>query len=327
MSDTAETGSAPRGGAVHWLVRIAERAGHGDKERPEIEAGSGTPAAWTEVTRAYGISDSELSALVANYFRLEVANFAESDPNAALLIPETMARKHLVFPLVEDDRRFVVATCDPTNVEAERALGFTTGRTSLFQVAAPGAIQEALDARFSPERVVETLLGGIGDEIDDDAVKLVEEMGPEAISEDDAGATPVIRLTSLIIRDAITQAASDIHIEPGRKLGAVRYRVDGVLRKHMDLPMAAFNRVISRVKVMGQMDIADRLRPQDGKARVQVNTRGYDLRVSTIPAGGRRNVSSACSIRAARSPSTTSTSPRGSWSGSEACSRTGTASS
>ena len=249
MSDTAETGSAPRGGAVHWLVRIAERAGHGDKERPEIEAGSGTPAAWTEVTRAYGISDSELSALVANYFRLEVANFAESDPNAALLIPETMARKHLVFPLVEDDRRFVVATCDPTNVEAERALGFTTGRTSLFQVAAPGAIQEALDARFSPERVVETLLGGIGDEIDDDAVKLVEEMGPEAISEDDAGATPVIRLTSLIIRDAITQAASDIHIEPGRKLGAVRYRVDGVLRKHMDLPMAAFNRVISRPRL------------------------------------------------------------------------------
>ena len=104
MSDTTETGGAPRGGAVHWLVRIAERAGHGDKERPEIEAGSGTPEAWTEMTRAYGISDPELSALVADYFRLDVANFAEADPNAALLIPETMARKHIVFPLVEDNR-------------------------------------------------------------------------------------------------------------------------------------------------------------------------------------------------------------------------------
>ena len=122
MTDTAETGNRPRGGVVHWLVRIAERAGHGDKDRPEIQAGSGTPEAWTDVTRAYGISDLELSALVADYFRLEVADFAEADPNAALLIPETMARKHLVFPLVEDDRRFVVATCDPTNVEAEKCV-------------------------------------------------------------------------------------------------------------------------------------------------------------------------------------------------------------
>ena len=283
MSDMAEAGRATRS-AVHWLVRIAERAGHGDKDRPGIPSGASAPEAWSEVARAYGLSDPELAELVADYFRLRVANFEQADPNAALLIPETMARKHLVFPLVEDDRNFVVATCDPTNVEAERALGFSTGRTPLFEVASPGAIQEALDERYSPERAVETLLGGMG--VDDDAVKLVEEMGPESISEDDAKATPVVRLTSLIIRDAITQGASDIHIEPGRKLGAVRYRVDGVLRKHMDLPMAALNRVISRVKVMSKLDIADRLRPQDGKARVQVKTRGYDLRVSTIPAGG-----------------------------------------
>ena len=275
-----------KGGAVHWLVRIAERAGHGDKERPEIAPGAGTPDAWSRVTKAYGISDAELTGLVADYFRLDVADFADGDPNAALLISETLARKHLVFPLVEDDRHFVVATCDPTNVEAERALGFSTGRTPLFQVAAPGSIQEALDERFSPERAVETLLTGLTDQVDEDAVRLVEEMGPEAISEDDASATPVVRLTSLIIRDAIAQGASDIHIEPGRKLGAVRYRVDGVLRKHMDLPMTALNRVISRIKVMSKLDIADRLRPQDGKARVQVKTRGYDLRVSTIPAGG-----------------------------------------
>jgi type II secretory ATPase GspE/PulE/Tfp pilus assembly ATPase PilB-like protein/ActR/RegA family two-component response regulator len=281
-----EVGSATRPAAVHWLVRIAERAGHGDAKRPGIAAGSAAPVAWTETTRAYGLSDAQLTALVAEYFRLDVADFQSADPNAALLIPETMARKHLVFPLVEDDRNFVVATCDPTNVEAERALGFSTGRTPLFQVAAPGAIQDALDGRYSPERAVEKLLGGMSDEIDDETVKLVEEMGPESISEDDARATPVIRLTSLIIRDGIAQGASDIHIEPGRRLGAVRYRVDGVLRKHMDLPMTALNRVISRIKVMSKLDIADRLRPQDGKARVQVKTRGYDLRVSTIPAGG-----------------------------------------
>jgi type II secretory ATPase GspE/PulE/Tfp pilus assembly ATPase PilB-like protein len=274
------------GSAVHWLVRIAERAGLGERDRPDLAPGRSAHEAWAEVTRTYGLSDAELSQFVADYFRLEVADLTEADPNAALLIPETMARKHRVFPVAEDDRYFVVATSDPTNVEAERALGFSTSRTPRFVVAAPGVIQDALDDRFSAEKAVETLLGGLTDDIGEDAVKLVEEMGPESISEDDAAATPVVKLTNLIIRDAITVGASDIHIEPGRKLGAVRYRVDGVLRKHMDLPMSALNRIISRIKVLSKLDIADRLRPQDGKARVQVKARGYDLRVSTIPAGG-----------------------------------------
>jgi type II secretory ATPase GspE/PulE/Tfp pilus assembly ATPase PilB-like protein/ActR/RegA family two-component response regulator len=272
--------------ALHWLVRIAERAGYSDKHRPALSSSTPAKEAWGDVAKAYGITDPQLADLVAEYFRLTVADINRADPNAALLIPETMARKHHVFPLSEDDRQLVVATCDPTNVESERALGFSTGRTPMFQVAPPRVIQDALDQRFSPEKAVDALLGGLADDVGEDAVKLVEEMGPESISEDDVTSTPVVKLTNLIIRDAISQGASDIHIEPGRKLGAVRYRVDGVLRKHMDLPMAALNRIISRVKVLSKLDIADRLRPQDGKARVQVRGRSYDLRVSTIPAGG-----------------------------------------
>ncbi len=288
-----EPGEVKRRGATHWLVRIAERAGLQEVQRPDIAAGARAQEAWSLVTKAYGLSDAQLAELVAEYFRLDVAELDKADPNAVLLIPETMARKHHIYPVFEDDRHFVVATCDPTDVEAERALGFSTGRTPLFQIASPGVIQDALDARFSPEKAVEGLLEGLADGISEDAVKLVEEMGPESVTEEDASATPVVRLTNLIIRDGITQGASDIHIEPGRKLGAVRYRVDGVLRKHMDLPMQAHNRIISRIKVLAKLDIADRLRPQDGKARVRVKNRGYDLRVSTIPAGG----SEKCVIR------------------------------
>jgi len=285
---TTDTGQGrDRGGAVHWLVRIAERAGLGDHDRPVILASVKAQDAWGDVVKAYELSDRKLAELVAEYFRLDVADFDKADPNAPLLIPETMARKHHIFPLLEDDRHFVVATCDPTDVEAERALGFSTGRTPLFEVTSPSAVQEALDRRYSPEKAVETLLGGLVDDIDIDAVKLVEELSePEFVTETDAATTPVIKLANLIIRDAINAGASDIHIEPGRKLGAVRYRVDGVLRKHMDLPMSALNRIISRIKVLSRLDIADRLRPQDGKARVRVKNRGYDLRVSTIPAGG-----------------------------------------
>jgi type II secretory ATPase GspE/PulE/Tfp pilus assembly ATPase PilB-like protein/ActR/RegA family two-component response regulator len=284
-ADTA--GERPKGptGAVHWLVRIAERAGLPARERPDVPAGTRATEAWAQVTKAYQLSDQKLTELVAEYFRLKPANFADADPNAVLLIPEMMARKHHIFPLLEDDRHLIVATCDPTDVESERALGFSSGRTAHFQVASPSAIQEALDGRFSPEKAVEAFLGQL-EEAGEDAVKLVEEMGPEAITEEDAGATPVVKLTNLIIRDGISAGASDIHVEPGRKMGAVRYRVDGVLRKHMDLPMTALNRVISRIKVLSRLDIADRLRPQDGKARVRIRNRGYDLRVSTIPAGG-----------------------------------------
>jgi type IV pilus assembly protein PilB len=273
--------------AVHWLLRVAERAGFSGQN---MDLPANTPAreAWPVITRAFSMGDGKLSELVAEYFRLEVANLMEADANAVLLIPEPMARKHHIYPLQESDRQLMVATCDPTDVEAERALGFSTGRSAVFQVAAPQAIQDALDARFAPERAVETLLGTLEAEMDDadNAVKLVEEMGPEHISTDDVQATPVVKLTNLILRDGISAGASDIHIEPGRRTGTIRYRVDGVLRKHMDLPMAALNRIISRIKILSRLDIADRLRPQDGKARVRIKNLSYDLRVSTIPAGG-----------------------------------------
>jgi type II secretory ATPase GspE/PulE/Tfp pilus assembly ATPase PilB-like protein len=151
-----------------------------------------------------------------------------------------VTRRHHVYPLYplyETDRHLLVATCDPTQVEAERAVGFSTGKTTVFQVASPTAIEAFLDD-FDV------------DDLDDDAVKLVEEMGPESISSEDAAATPVVKLTNLIIRDAIAQSAFDIHVEPGRRVGGIRYRVDRVLRKHMDLPMAAMNRVISRIKIL-----------------------------------------------------------------------------
>lgn len=276
-----------RGPSVHWLVRIAERAGLTGAEGLEVPPDTRADDAWGTVGRAVGVPDTRLAELVAEYFRLEVANFTGADPNAFLLVPEAMARKHLIYPLAETDRSLVVATADPTDVEAERLLGFTSGRQTIFEVASPRAIREAIDDRFSPEKAVENLLGTLEMEDEaEDAVKLVEEMGPEEITEGEIQSTPVVKLTNLIIRDGIAQGASDLHIEPGRKLGVVRYRVDGVLRKHMDLPMSALNRVISRIKILAKLDIADRLRPQDGKARVRVQNLAYDLRVSTIPAGG-----------------------------------------
>jgi type II secretory ATPase GspE/PulE/Tfp pilus assembly ATPase PilB-like protein/ActR/RegA family two-component response regulator len=270
------------------MARIVERAGLAEGRQVDVPSNASAREAWGVISRAFGLDNDRMAELVAGYFRLDVADLSEADPEAALLVPESLARKHHIFPVKEDDRRLLVATCDPTDVEAERAVGFSTGRTTVFQVAAPSEIREALDQQFSPDKAVETLLGSMDeDDLDDvDAVKLIEEMGPEAVSEGDVQATPVVKLTNLILRDGIAAGASDIHIEPGRRVGEVRFRVDGVLRKHMDLPMPALNRVISRIKILSNLDIADRLRPQDGKARVRIRNNAYDLRISTIAAAG-----------------------------------------
>ena len=279
---------------AHWMVRIARRADLIGDAKLDIPTDATSEDAWRTIGRVAGLTDAELSEVVAAFFRMTTADLGAAEPGAFELVPEEFARRHLVYPLSESGRTLIVATADPTDMETERLIGFTSGRKAVFQVASPMAIQAALDERFSPVRAVEDLIGDLNLEGgEEDAVKLVEAMGPEAITEGDVQTTPVVKLTNLIIRDGISQGASDIHIEPGRRLGVVRYRVDGVLRKHMDLPMSALNRVISRVKILSKLDITDRLRPQDGKARVQVRDSAYDLRVSTLPAGG----SEKCVIR------------------------------
>ena len=269
----------------HWLLRVVRRERLAGTEELDIAPSVPAPEAWRVVTRQLGLADDQLAEYVADYFRLETANLHLAEPHASTLVPEPLIRRHLILPLEETDRHLMVATSDPTDVEAERLLGFRSGRTPVFRIAPPTEIQDAIDQRYSPNQAVEGILGSLdGDRVD--SVRILEDASPELISEEDAAATPVVKLTNLILRDGIVAGASDIHIEPGRNIGAVRYRVDGVLRKHMDLPMAPLNRVISRIKILSKLDIADRLRPQDGKARVQVQNQVYDLRVSTIPAGG-----------------------------------------
>lgn len=276
------------------MVRIARRGDLLGGVQVELPHNASAQDAWQTVARASGATDEALAEVVAGFFRMTVADLTTADPSVFDIVPEDFSRKHTLFPISNSDRQIIVATADPTDMEVERVIGFTTGRTVVFHIASPRTIITALDDLSSPEKAVENLLGGlefVGE--DEDAVKLVEAMGPEAITEGDVQSTPVVKLTNLILREGISQGASDIHIEPGRSMGAVRYRVDGVLRKQMDLPMSALNRVISRIKILSTLDITDRLRPQDGKARVAVGASAYDLRVSTLPAGG----SEKCVIR------------------------------
>jgi type II secretory ATPase GspE/PulE/Tfp pilus assembly ATPase PilB-like protein/ActR/RegA family two-component response regulator len=266
----------------HWLIAAAARAKIAGASDLSLSPGTSVADAWDIVSRALGISMRELGERTAPVLAMKPADLDSADRHAVRLVPEKLARKHAVFPIAQDDVRLIVATSDPNDLEAEQSLAFASGRRVEFRLAAPFSIGEAIEASYSPDSSVEQLLGSVGDEFMD-AVRVVEEHGPGAVKESETNAAPVVKLTSLILRDAVLARASDVHIEPGAKVGGVRFRIDGVMRTHMQLPNVALGRVVSRIKVLSKLDIADRMRPQDGRARIEVDAKTYDLRVSTVP--------------------------------------------
>ena len=267
---------------MHWLRTASLRARLPAADQLSIPPAASLGDAWDLTARGLGLGHRELAERLAPTLGVRVANLDVADPRALLLLPERIARKYSVFPLREDDRTFTVATANPNDLETEQAIGFATGRRAVFELAPPIALNDAINGGYSPDRAVERLLGNADDQIDD-AVRLIEEDSPETVGEAEIASGPIVKLTNVILRDAVLAAASDIHIEPGPKGGAVRFRIDGVLRTHMQMPMSALNRIVSRIKVLTKLDIADRLRPQDGRARISVDGKPYDLRVSTVP--------------------------------------------
>ncbi len=236
---------------------------------------------WKDTAEQSGITLDELADIIARHAKLKQADLNSADDLALKFLPEKIAHQYLVFPLREDHETLVVATSAPFDLDVSKVIRFASGRSPEFEIAPPEALQEKIEARYSPDRIVEGLLGDM-DVLGED-VTVLGERSDEDIGVTDIEAEPVIRLTSAIMRDAIIQGASDVHIEPSRIGGVVRFRVDGVMRHYMQMPIPALIRIVSRFKILSKMDIADRLRPQDGRATVRVRGRSYDMRISTVP--------------------------------------------
>lgn len=281
LDNTAVETPTP-GRVAHWLVGVARRAGLDHADSLSLPAGLAPAEAWERVMSTCGVNEEELTRHVARVTRHEVADLDAAEPRVLKLLTQTVARQYLVVPLREDYRRLVVAVHNPTDLRVEQAVAFASGRTPVLEIASPRDIEQMIDSGYSSDWGVEHLLdsvdGGEGGEI-----QVID--GPEIvqISEEDLAKGPVVRLTDLILKEAIQGGASDIHIQPSDTGGSVRYRVDGVLRHYMHLPTSALVRVVSRIKILGGMDIADHMRPQDGRARVGWKGRVCDLRISTVP--------------------------------------------
>src|SRR5712691_11023128 len=238
---------------------------------------------WETLVAQKIASDEQILTALSTRFRLKLADLAQLDPAAKERVPEQVARRYHILPLRATDSYLEVATANPFDLDAEKALAFATAREIRMFLLAPSKIAERLDELYRPEKAVDKLLEGMESST---SLEHLQDTAPDELvaSEAEASQRPVVRLVDLIISEGILARSSDIHIEPEEGGVAVRYRIDGVLRQVMKIPRQAGLPLISRIKIMSQLDIADRLRPQDGRARVAVNGQPIDLRVSTLPA-------------------------------------------
>ncbi len=268
-----------------WFVKVVRECGLSYETEPVLPTEATPVQVWDALAGACGIDVRDLAGHIARHLKLNVADLERIDPYCLQLLPEKTARRFQLVPLREDDQHLYVATSCPVDFDAQKAVTFASGRAPVFEIAPPGLLDDAIETHYSPNRAVEGLLRGVTEEATD-GISLVEDISAEAVGFEEVSTGPVIKLTNLILKTSVDQGASDIHLEKGPGGGVVRFRVDGVLRTYMQMPMPAMNRVISRIKIIGKMDIADRLRPQDGRARVSVLGRPFDLRISTIPTRG-----------------------------------------
>jgi type IV pilus assembly protein PilB len=204
------------------------------------------------------------------------------DPSIIKFVPYDVANKYQIFPISKNGASLKLAMTDPSNVFAIDDVKFMTGYDVNPVVASESSIKEAITKHYEQS----DLKGAINELDFDDDVDVVS-------SEDDnidvnalqsaVEEAPVVKLVNLMLSEAIARGASDLHLEPYEKTFRVRYRVDGVLHDVMQPPVRLKSALSSRLKIMAELDIAERRLPQDGRIKLKVKDKAVDLRVSTLP--------------------------------------------
>ncbi|MBI2816262.1 MAG: Flp pilus assembly complex ATPase component TadA [Acidobacteria bacterium] len=232
------------------------------------------------------VSEEGLADSIASYLRFPRINLPATniDPEAVKLLPQETARKHLCIPVRLESRQVHLAIANPTDYSALQDIQFVLGRTVKIFVATRTEILDAIEKNYQTEDTLRSFTDNL------DAAMDVRISSPDSDTDVDLSRSlsaselpPVVKVVNLMIQDAITQGATDIHVEPTLNDLQVRFRVDGVLRPVMQLPKWLINPICSRLKVLSRLDIAERRLPQDGRIKVNTGGQGYDFRVSTLP--------------------------------------------
>jgi type IV pilus assembly protein PilB len=221
------------------------------------------------------LSESDLVRALAAQIGMDFVDLSEHPVDAAAiaLLDAAVCRRHTVLPIAVEDRRLVLAMADPGNVFALDDVRHATGREIRPVVATRDDLTAAIDRYCREDAGVVDLSAAVDDTGADDLAGLRDVV-------DDS---PIVKYVNMIITQAVQDRASDIHVEPGEHHLRIRYRIDGVLHEVMESPRSIASGVTSRLKIMSDIDIAERRRPQDGRLSVTVGGRTVDLRVATLP--------------------------------------------
>jgi type IV pilus assembly protein PilB len=237
-----------------------------------------------QITKLGYLQETELTDFVAKQYgvpSIDLDEF-EIDPAVIQLIPEEVAIKHTVLPVNRAGSTLILATADPSNIVAIDDIKFLTGYNVEVVVAADDAIKRAVDRYYDQTSSLADVMSDF-DDVDIDVVHDDEDIDVGELAKESEDA-PVVKLVNLILTDAVKRNASDIHIEPYEKNFRARYRIDGVLYEVMKPPLKLKNAITSRIKIMSQLDIAERRLPQDGRIKLKMGRgREMDFRVSVLP--------------------------------------------
>ncbi len=237
-----------------------------------------------QITQLGFLDEEELTDFVAKQYGVPSINLDDFDIDTEVieLIPQEVAQKHTVVPVNRAGSTLILATSDPSNIFALDDIKFLTGYNIQPVVASEEAIRRAIEQHYEQEDMLEDVMAGF-DDTDIDVVQDADDFD-EALANREAEDAPVVKLVNLILTDAIKRTASDIHIEPYEKTFRVRYRIDGVLYEVMKPPIKLRNAILSRVKIMAELDIAERRLPQDGRIKLKLGKgKEMDFRVSVLP--------------------------------------------
>jgi type IV pilus assembly protein PilB len=232
------------------------------------------------------IEETEITKMLARQYRMPAVDLSrfEVDPKILKLITPDIANKYTVLPLKREGRTLTIAIADPNNVAAIEDIKFIT-RCDIFPViAGEYTLRNAIDRYYQQsDAQLASLLKSVEDQGSDDLEVVEEQMDEEVKASELAEDAPVVKLINGLLTDAVKRGASDIHIEPFEHEMRVRYRVDGALQEVMKPPIKMRAALTSRVKIMAQLNIAERRVPQDGRIKLKMGHRVIDFRVSTLP--------------------------------------------
>src|SRR5918999_5080047 len=224
------------------------------------------------------VREPDLVAVLARQIGLEFVDLGDYqiDPQAAGLVSDQVARRYRALPIGFDDGRLVVAMSDPANVFALDDIRTITRMDIKPVVATASDIEGAIRKYSRFDQSVEDIASEASAASDDD----LEDLANIRAAVEEA---PIVKLVNLLVSQAVADRASDIHIEPNERDIRIRYRIDGVLHEGMRSPKNIQNGLISRLKIMADINIAERRIPQDGRVGLVVGGKAVDLRVATLP--------------------------------------------